>query len=169
MPMVVAKAMDDNKNLVPLYVAVDGDDFPYDPVTPGFIMTVFKGSYTSEYKGGQIVISTNSKNPTGGNITIPSDNNLCKGGGSASYNGLSIDSIIYNDTNYTINVYLKLDDITGSGNRTLINDFVDNFRISIQPESSSVIHLGTGSYVSFGSGFVTDVRVEIIEITVSML
>lgn len=75
MPMVVAKAMDDNKNLVPLYVAVDGDDFPYEPTSPGFNVSLNK-SYTSfpnsDNDSFSIVLTATGNNPTGGNLSFSS-------------------------------------------------------------------------------------------------
>lgn len=65
MAIEVARAYDEDKNLVPLYILTDSDPI-YDPVTPGFVYTAEadpSGSYTS-----RLTITSNSKNPTGGDM-----------------------------------------------------------------------------------------------------
>lgn len=65
MAIEAARAYDENKNLVPLYILTDSDPI-YDPVTPGFVYSAeadSSGNYTS-----RLTITSNSKNPTGGDM-----------------------------------------------------------------------------------------------------
>lgn len=72
MALEVARAYDENKNLVPLYIATDSDPV-YDPVTPGFAFGVY--SYSNEYDI-DITIINNAMNPTGGDIPSTNIENL---------------------------------------------------------------------------------------------
>lgn len=65
MPYEVARAYDEDKNLVPLYVLYDGE---VPEVSPGFDVVSARGSSTSNTVYYDISITTSSSNPTGGSV-----------------------------------------------------------------------------------------------------
>lgn len=70
MALEVARAYDENKNLVPLYIATDSDPV-YDPVTPGFIYQ-FDNYAESSTDVADLVLNVmaNAMNPSGGELSI---------------------------------------------------------------------------------------------------
>lgn len=118
MPMAVASAYDENKNLVPLYVAVDGDDFPYQPVSPGFVITgmdadVSPAGQAGDPKLGQFAITLSAVKPAGGKLDV-------EGVGSDyqfTFSSLTVISAkIFNYTSYKIRVIASF-----SGNNAFLS------------------------------------------------
>lgn len=70
MALEVARAYDENKNLVPLYIATDSDPV-YEPVTPGFIWT-FDNYGSTNSPDLRLIITSNALNPTGGELDFNS-------------------------------------------------------------------------------------------------
>lgn len=130
MPMVVASAYDDNKNLVPLYVSVDGDDFPYQPVSPGFVITGMDGDFTGDGSStspyyAQFAITLSAVKPAGGKLDVEGVSSSDDGNfGSLRYVGVRI----FNHTSYKLRVI-------GSFSGNNVDQSIDSI---IQPDSSIV-------------------------------
>lgn len=88
MALEVARAYDENKNLVPLYILTD-DDPVYEPVTPGFIWS-FDNYGSSSNPNLVLNISNNAMNPTGGALTVSSDYEEMTNGIDAEFDNASI-------------------------------------------------------------------------------
>ena len=93
MPMVVASAYDENKNIVPLYVAVDGDDFPYQPESPGLTVNL------NDDRLG-VTLTATSLNPTGGFFEMSGNGIVYTGSNNSEWQ--SIDVKFVNNTPFTL-------------------------------------------------------------------
>lgn len=109
MALEVARAYDENKNLVPLYILTDNDPV-YDPVTPGFLVTTDTASPVSDSK---VYVTNNSMNPAGGQINNGNDIDMGR-----SYINSSPNVTIINESNFDIififQVYYKKYNYTSS-------------------------------------------------------
>lgn len=105
MALEVARAYDENKNLVPLYILTDGDPV-YDPVTPGFIVTSGNENTTDNI---EIYINNNAMNPTGGDMgSVDFDLNFLR----ANTNPVVV---LINNSNFKITVQFYMYMRGGSG------------------------------------------------------
>ena len=104
MALEVARAYDENKNLVPLYILTDGDPV-YDPVTPGFIYDMDNyGDSPDTDANLTLNIMSDAMNPTGGTIL----DNMIQVHLSDSIDGNSLVRVyINNQTSFDLKVTAK--------------------------------------------------------------
>ena len=95
MAFEVARAYDENKNLVPLYILTDGE---VPEVSPGFDAVVSSLKVVSQTTVITIVITSNSSNPTGGFVNTPQT------GLAGSWNSRALRFIIDNNSQFNIKV-----------------------------------------------------------------
>lgn len=95
MAFEVARAYDENKNLVPLYILTDGE---VPEVNPGFVALVSSFEVVSQTTVVTIVITSNSSNPTGGFVNTPQT------GLYGSWNSRALRFIIDNSSQFNIKV-----------------------------------------------------------------
>lgn len=113
MALEVARAYDENKNLVPLYILTD-DDPVYEPVSPGFVWSFDNYGSTND-PNVVLNISNNAMNPTGGALTVSSDYEEMSTGISTNINNVSIR--INNNSSFDIivsSLIIKIFYVSGS-------------------------------------------------------
>ena len=91
MAFEVARAYDENKNLVPLYILTDGE---VPEVSPGFDVS----ASSDAERNITIQITVTSSNPTGGNVVTPNPISYAP----SSQNTKTI--TVYNKTKYNLSV-----------------------------------------------------------------
>ena len=130
MAIEVARAYDEDKNLVPLYILTDSDPI-YDPVTPGFAYSANvdpAGDYASH-----LSIINDSKNPTGGNMIESGSTNVLFPMAFRYTIGNQVKLTIDNMSLFNITIYLNL---SASNNPS---DVIWDGTTSINSESTSVV------------------------------
>lgn len=106
MPYEVARAYDEDKNLVPLYVLYDGE---VPEVSPGFDF-----SLTSiNSKTFNLFVTNTSTNPVGGTVTISSSVDGADSGETGTFT-------LYNNSDFTISVALSA--LMSNGDKTVFYD-----------------------------------------------
>lgn len=136
MALEVARAYDENKNLVPLYILTD-DDPVYEPVSPGFIWS-FDNYGESNNPNLVLSISNNAMNPTGGALTISPDYEEMTNGIDAEFDNASIR--INNDSSFDIVIssfVIKIFLVTNSYRE------MGTFQLSSQSISKNSYYSGT--------------------------
>lgn len=123
MALEVARAYDENKNLVPLYILTDGD---IPEVTPGFDFVVSYKSSTSY----DLTIVSNSSNPTGGVISKDVNLSITNSGNNCTIN-------VANDSDF--NVSVSMDIIAGLTGNEQSRTIVTELPITINSKSSDSI------------------------------
>lgn len=105
MAIEVARAYDEDKNLVPLYILTDSDPI-YDPVTPGFVYGA--SADVSENYTSHLIITANSKNPTGGDMKGDSSDYVMFPLRFSYNKNDHVELSIENSSTFNIRVYLSL-------------------------------------------------------------
>lgn len=150
MPMVVASAYDENKNLVPLYVAVDGDDFPYQPVSPGLAVNI-----TDDRLG--VILTATSLNPTGGFFEMSGNGIAYTRSNNTDWQQFDVKFI--NNTPFTLilSVDFDISSDTGTAGRHELekNDSYEfPYMFNLNKNTEVSYPLLNHKYVSLGSGSV---------------
>ena len=123
MAFEVARAYDENKNLVPLYILTDGE---VPEVSPGFDFVVSYKSSTSY----DLTIVSNSSNPTGGVISKDVNLSITNSGNNCTIN-------VANDSDF--NVSVSMDIIAGLTGNERSRPIVTELPITINSKSSASI------------------------------
>ena len=143
MAIEVARAYDEDKNLVPLYILTDS--YPiYDPVTPGFVWE--SSADVSEVNTSHLVISANSKNPTGGDMNKSTSHYVMFTMKSSYDKNDHLKLSIENISTFNIIVYLSLCSSTSS------SSLIWEGSTSVNAESTSLIEFNS-AYDSAGTAF----------------
>ena len=106
MPYEVARAYDENKNLVPLYVLYDGE---VPEVSPGFDFSLASINSTTF----NLFVTNTSTNPVGGTVTISSSVDGADSGETGTFT-------LYNNSDFTISVALSA--LMSNGDKTSFYD-----------------------------------------------
>ena len=137
MAFEVARAYDENKNLVPLYILTDGE---VPEVSPGFDFTVNSSNETTF----TVYVVNESTNPTGGVVTVIMDEDSIR-----IDNDASGTFTVYNHSIFTISVSLSVVRKSGSASGGLSDITVTSGNPSTITPNQSAVYNFRSSYLQF--------------------